>query len=294
MPGANGKDSRYPIVKGRGPAAEGEIVLDAKTAAKTGARVGGTVRLAVDGPVMAKKLVGIAETDDPKVSAGGSLALFDTATAQKLLGVPGQFDELIVSATPGTDQAKLTAEVRAALPKDAFRTQSGKELAAEESTAIDKETSSIRNTFLAFAGIALFVGVFIIANTFTMLIAQRSREIALLRAVGASRRQVVRSVLIEAGLLGLAASAAGFAGGLGVATGLRAVLNSAGAGLPDGPLVIEPVSALTALGVGVAVTVLAAWLPSRKAAKIAPVEALAAAEAPPPAACSCATPSARC
>ncbi|MEW2035338.1 FtsX-like permease family protein [Streptomyces roseifaciens] len=281
VPGTNGKDSRYPIVKGRGPAAEGEIVLDAKTAAKTGAEVGGTVRLAVDGPVMTKKLVGIAETDDPKVSAGGSLALFDTATAQKLLGSPGRFSELIVSAAPGADQQKLTAKVRETLPKDAFRTQSGKELAAEESKMIDKETSSIRNTFLAFAGIALFVGIFIIANTFTMLIAQRSREIALLRAVGASRRQVVRSVLIEAGLLGLVASAAGFVLGLGVATGLRAVLNSAGASLPDGPLVIEPASVLLALGVGVVVTVLAAWLPSRKAAKIAPVEALAAAEQPP-------------
>ncbi|QLE74047.1 ABC transporter permease [Streptomyces rectiverticillatus] len=280
VPGKDGKDSRYPIVKGRGPAAEGEIVLDAKTAAKTGAAIGGTVRLAIDGPVMTKKLVGIAETDDPRVSAGGSLALFDTATAQKLFGKPGEFSELVVSAKPGTDQQKLTADVRKVLP-EAFRVQSGKQLAADQSKAIDKETSSIRNTFLAFAGIALFVGIFIIANTFTMLIAQRSREIALLRAVGASRRQVVRSVLIEAGLLGLVASAAGFVLGLGVATGLRAVLNSAGASLPDGPLVIEPASVLLALGVGVVVTVLAAWLPSRKAAKIAPVEALSTVEQPP-------------
>ncbi|MBF6045860.1 FtsX-like permease family protein [Streptomyces sp. NRRL B-1677] len=280
VPGQDGKDSRYPIVKGRGPAAEGEIVLDEKTAAKTGTKIGGTVRLAIDGPVMTKKLVGIAETDDPRVSAGGSLALFDTATAQKLFGKPGEFSDLVVSAKPGTDQQKLTAEVRNVLPKT-FEAQSGKQLAAEQSKMIDKETSSIRNTFLAFAGIALFVGVFIIANTFTMLIAQRSREIALLRAVGASRRQVVRSVLIEAGLLGLAASAAGLVLGLGVAAGLRSVLNTTGASLPDGPLVIEPASVLLALGVGVVVTVVAAWLPSRKAAKIAPVEALATVEAPP-------------
>ncbi|MEU7132463.1 FtsX-like permease family protein [Streptomyces sp. NPDC046261] len=280
VPGKDGKDSRYPVVKGRGPAAEGEIALDAKTAEKTGAKVGGTVRLAVDGPVMTKKLVGIVETDDPRVSAGGSLALFDTPTAQKLFGKPGEFSEVVVAATPGTDQEKLTAEVRKVLPQT-FEAQSGKKLAADESKAIDHETSSIRSTFLAFAGIALFVGVFIIANTFTMLIAQRSREIALLRAVGASRRQVVRSVLIEAGLLGLVASAAGFVLGLGVAVGLRSALNSAGASLPDGPLVIEPTAVLSALAVGVVVTVLAAWLPSRKAAKIAPVEALATVEQPP-------------
>ncbi|QSY51011.1 MULTISPECIES: ABC transporter permease [Streptomyces] len=280
VPGANGKDSRYPIVKGRGPAAEGEIVLDAKTAGKTGAKVGGTVRLAVDGPVMTKKLVGIAETDDPRVSAGGSLALFDTATAQKLFGKPGEFSELVVSATPGTDQQKLTAEVRRVLPRS-FEAQSGKQLAAAESEMIDEQTSSIRKTLLVFAGISLFVGVFIIANTFTMLIAQRSREIALLRAVGATRRQVVRSVLIEAGLLGLTASVVGFVLGLGVATGLRSVLNATGASLPDGPLVVTPTAVLSALGVGVVVTVLAAWLPSRKAARIAPVEALAAVDQAP-------------
>ncbi|GGR36430.1 FtsX-like permease family protein [Streptomyces netropsis] len=281
VPGKGGKDSRYPLLKGRGPTAAGEIALDVKTAGKTGAKVGDTVRLAVDGPVMTKKLVGIVETDDPRVSAGGSLALFDTPTAQKLFGKPGEFSELVVSATPGTDQEALTRKVRDVLPKDGFQAQSGKKLAAEQSKLIDEQTSSIRNTFLVFAGISLFVGIFIIANTFTMLIAQRSREIALLRAVGASRRQVVRSVMIEAGLLGLVASAVGFVLGLGIATGLWSVLNSSGASLPEGPLVVEPNAALSALAVGVLVTVLAAWLPSRKAAKIAPVEALSAVDQAP-------------
>ncbi|MFF7727411.1 ABC transporter permease [Streptomyces sp. NPDC008001] len=280
VPGKDGKDSRYPLVKGRGPAAEGEIALDEKTAGKIGAEVGGTVRMAVDGPVMTKKLSGIVRTGDPRVGAGGSLALFDTATAQKLFGKPGEFSELVVTATPGTDQNALTAKVRDALPKS-FDARSGKQLAATEARMIDEQTSSIRKTLLVFAGISLFVGVFIIANTFTMLIAQRSREIALLRAVGASRRQVVRSVLIEAGLLGLVASAVGFGLGLGIATGLHPVLNATGASLPDGPLVVEPASVLSALGVGVVVTVVAAWLPSRKAARIAPVEALATADQAP-------------
>ncbi|MEU3351618.1 FtsX-like permease family protein [Streptomyces sp. NPDC037389] len=280
VPGKDGKDSRYPLVKGRGPTAEGETALDAKTADKVGATLGGTVRMAVDGPVVTKKLVGIVKTDNPRVSAGAGMALFDTATAQKLFGKPGEYSELVVSATRGTDQTALTAKVRATLPKG-FEATSGRQLANSQSKMVDEQTSSIRKTLLIFAGISLFVGVFIIANTFTMLIAQRTREIALLRAVGATRRQVVRSVLIEAGLLGLVASALGFVLGLGVAKGLHPVLNLTGGSLPDGPLVIEPSAVLSALAVGVVVTVLAAWLPSRKAARIAPVEALASVDQAP-------------
>ncbi|MEV4744204.1 FtsX-like permease family protein [Streptomyces sp. NPDC049555] len=280
VPGKDGKDSRYPLVKGRGPAAGDEIALDVKTAGKLGVTLGGTVRMAVDGPVMTKKLVGVVRTDNPRVSAGAGLALFDTETAQRLFGKPGEYSELVVSATPGTDQGALTAKVRETLPKS-FEATSGKQLAASQAKMVDEQTRSIRKTLLVFAGVSLFVGVFIIANTFTMLIAQRTREIALLRAVGATRRQVVRSVLIEAGLLGLVASALGFVLGLGVAKGLHPVLNLTGGSLPDGPLVIEPSAVLSALGVGVVVTVLAAWLPSRKAARIAPVEALASVEAAP-------------
>ncbi|MFI1155459.1 ABC transporter permease [Streptomyces sioyaensis] len=281
QPGKDGKDSRYPLVQGRGPAAGDEIALAETTAKAAGYALGDTVRFATDGPVLKKKLVGIVATDDPQVTAGGSLALFDTATAQKLFLHAGQFDELVVAATPGTDQKALTAKVREVLPAKRAQATSGSDLAAEQSRMIAESNSAMSKTLLTFAGIALFVGIFIIANTFTMLISQRSREIALLRAVGASRRQVVRSVLAEAALLGVISSAVGFALGTGIAVGLRAVLDANGAGFPDGPLVISPAAVLSALGVGVVVTVLAAWLPSRKAAKIAPVEALSSVEAPP-------------
>ncbi|MEU7432002.1 ABC transporter permease [Streptomyces sioyaensis] len=281
QPGKDGKDSRYPLVAGRGPAAGDEIALAETTAKAAGYALGDTVRFATDGPVLKKKLVGLVRTDDPQVTAGGSLALFDTATAQKLFLHAGQFDELIVAAAPGTDQQALTAKVREVLPAKRARATSGSELAAEQSRMIAESNSALSKTLLTFAGIALFVGIFIIANTFTMLISQRSREIALLRAVGASRRQVVRSVLAEAALLGLISSVVGFALGTGIAVGLRAVLDANGAGFPDGPLVISPAAVLSALGVGVVVTVLAAWLPSRKAARIAPVEALSSVEAPP-------------
>ncbi|MFF4694471.1 ABC transporter permease [Streptomyces chattanoogensis] len=283
LPGKDGRDSHYPLKAGRGPAAEGELALDAGTAEKAGYRVGDTVRFATDGPALTKKLVGIVSTGDPRVAAEGSLTLFDTPTAQKLFRHPGQFDEIVVAADDGTDQYALTDRVKALLPDKGVRATSGADLAAEQSAQINENTRSLTKTLLVFAGIALAVGVFLIANTFTMLIAQRSREIALLRAVGASRRQVVRSVLLEAALLGLVASAAGFALGLGIATAMRPLLNTTGAALPDGPLVITPAAPLASLAVGVLVTVLAAWLPSRRAAKIAPVAALSSIDQAPPA-----------
>ncbi|MCK7627658.1 ABC transporter permease [Streptomyces sp. RS10V-4] len=281
QPGPGGDDPRYPLVRGRGPARADEVALARSTADAAGYRLGDPVRLATDGPVLTKKLVGIVASDDPAVTAGGSLTLFDTATAQRLYLHPGQFDELVVAAAPGTDQEALTAKVAALLPADRATATSGRELAAEQARRIADQNHALSQTLLTFAGIALFVGVFIIANTFTMLISQRTREIALLRAVGASRRQVVRSVLVEAGLLGLLSSAVGFGLGAGIAVGLRAVLASQGAGFPDGPVVISPSAVAASLAVGVGVTVLAAWLPSRKAARIAPVEALSTVDAPP-------------
>ncbi|UJB42079.1 ABC transporter permease [Streptomyces sp. A1-5] len=283
LPGKDGKDSHFPLRKGRAPAAEGELALDATTAEKAGYRVGDTVRFATDGPALTKKLVGIVTTDDPRVTAGGTLTLFDTTTAQKLFLAPGRFDAIAVAAKPGADERALTAQVQSLLLAKGARATSGADLAAEQSRQIAENTTRLTKALLGFAGIALFVGVFIIVNTFTMLIAQRSREIALLRAVGASRRQVVRSVLIEAALVGLGASAAGFALGLGIATALHPLLSTGGAELPDGPLVVSPTAPLASLAVGVAVTVLAAWLPSRRAAKIAPVAVLSSAGLAPPA-----------
>ncbi|MDT0459394.1 FtsX-like permease family protein [Streptomyces sp. DSM 41527] len=288
LPGKDGKDSRFPLTAGRGPAAEGELVLDTRTAEKTGYRIGDTVRFATDGPALTKKLVGTVATDDPRVAAGGTssgggtLTLFDTPTAQKLFLHAGQFDEIMVAAKAGTDERALTDRVRTLLPEKGARATSGAELAAEQSAGSSGDSGFFAKLLMVFAGIALFVGVFLIANTFTMLIAQRSREIALMRAVGASRRQVVRSVLAEAALLGLGASAAGFALGLGIAAAMRPLLNATGADLPDGPLVISPSTVASSLAVGVLVTVLAAWLPSRKAAKIAPIEALSSVDQAPP------------
>lgn len=274
--------AKYPVTKGHAPGTSSEVALDAKTAERAGYKVGDTIRMSVDGPVMTQTLAGIFTTDDGNVAAGGSLALFDTATAQTLFAKPGQYDEIDVKAAAGTSQSALRAQVLNILPtyaKDA-EAVTGKKLADDEAKDISAGLSGFNNTLLAFAGIALFVGVFIIANTFTMLVAQRTKELALLRAVGASRRQVTRSVLIEAFLVGLAAAVAGFVLGVGIAAGMRSLLASTGATLPDGALVVQPGTVVAALVVGVGVTMLAAWLPARRAAKIPPVAAMGALHAP--------------
>ncbi|MEU8783463.1 FtsX-like permease family protein [Streptomyces sp. NPDC048637] len=277
-----GKDSHISLKAGRGPVAEGELALDATTAEKAGYRIGDTVRFAIDGPALTKKLVGTVSSDDPRVKAGGSLTLFDTRTAQKFFLHPGQFQEIAVGAKDGVDPGELTDRVRALLPEKGAKATSGPALAAQQAEDATTQTQGLTKALLGFAGIALFIGAFIIANTFTMLIAQRSREIALMRAVGASRRQVVRSVLVEAALVGLGASAAGFVLGVGIARVMLPLINLSGVGLPDGPLVILPSTCAWSLAVGVLITVLAAWLPSRKAAKIAPVAALSSVDQAPP------------
>ncbi|MGN5378967.1 ABC transporter permease [Streptomyces lasalocidi] len=244
-----------------------------------GYKVGDTVRLSVDGPVLTPTVAGIFTTDDGNVAAGGSLALFDTPTAQQLFGKKGGYDEIDVKAAAGTSQSTLKSALDSALPKHLVETTTGKQLADDQAKAIAESMSGLKQALLVFAGIALFVGTFIIANTFTMLVAQRTRELALMRAVGASRRQVTRSVLIEAFAVGAVAGVAGLAAGIGIGAGLRSLLGSFGASVPDGPLVISSGTVIAALAVGVLVTMLAAWLPGRRAAKIPPVAAMSSVHA---------------
>ncbi|WP_338779702.1 ABC transporter permease [Streptomyces sp. DG1A-41] len=268
------KDPRYPLVSGHAPKGRGEILIDSETAERAGYQVGDTVRMSVDGPVLTPKITGVFTTDDGNVAAGGSLTLFDTATAQKLFGKAGVYDQIDVKAKPGVTQAALKAELDKALPKGTVETTTGKQLADDQAEAIARSMSGMQTAMLVFAGIALFVGTFIIANTFTMLVAQRTRELALMRAVGASRRQVTRSVLIEAFVVGAVAAVTGLLAGIGIGAGLRSLMGSFGGTVPDGPLIIRPATIVAALAVGILVTMLAAWLPGRRAAKIPPVAAM--------------------
>ncbi|MDG9724811.1 ABC transporter permease [Streptomyces sp. DH41] len=273
------EDPRYPLTDGRAPKGEGEILIDSKTAERSGYDVGDTVRMSVDGPVITPKVVGVFTTDDGGVAAGGSLTLFDTATAQTLFGKAGTYDEIDVKAKAGVTQAALKAELDKALPKDLVETTTAEELADDQAEMIASSMSGMKQGLLVFAGIALFVGTFIIANTFTMLVAQRTKELALMRAVGASRRQVTRSVLIEAFVVGVVAAVTGLLAGIGIGAGMRSLMGSMGEVVPDGPLVVSPGTIVAALAVGVLVTMLAAWLPGRRAAKIPPVAAMSSVHA---------------
>ncbi|MFE0515223.1 ABC transporter permease [Streptomyces sp. NPDC058964] len=273
------EDPRYPLVSGSAPHGKDEVAIDSETAKRAGYKVGDTVRISVNGPVLKPRISAVFTTDDGNVAAGGSLALFDTTTAQKLFGKPGTYDEIDVRAKPGTSQTALKGALDGALPKNLVRTTTGRKLADDQAEMISSSMSGLKQGLLVFAGIALFVGTFIIANTFTMLVAQRTKELALLRAVGASRRQVTRSVLIEAFVVGAVAGVTGLAAGIGIGAGLRSLMNTLGATVPDGPLVISPGTVLSALAVGIVITMLAAWLPGRRAAKIPPVAAMSSVHA---------------
>ncbi|MCS0637874.1 ABC transporter permease [Streptomyces sp. LP05-1] len=272
-PAANGKDPSYAFGEGRGPVGADQIALDQETATKGKYRVGDRVRVATNGPVREYTLAGIFTTDDGAVNAGGSLVLFDNAVAQKLYLKPGYYSDLIVRAAPGTDDDKILAAVEPLLGEHG-EAKTGAELAKQQAEDIEKGMSATNQILLGFAGIALFVGIFLIANTFTMLVAQRTKEIALMRAVGASRKQITRSVLTEAALVGLVASLVGFGLGVGLAVALRSGMAAFDLKMPDGPLVLTATPLVSALAVGVLITTFAAWLPGRRAAKIPPVAAM--------------------
>jgi putative ABC transport system permease protein len=274
-------DPRYPITEGHAPRGDGEVVIDSATAERTGYGVGDQVLMSVDGPVLTATVAGVFRTDDGAVAAGGSLTLFDTATAQRLFGTAGGYDEIQVQAEPGVSQHALLAALGRSLPKDTVELTTGRELADQQAEMIASQLDSLKQTLLVAAGIALFVGTFLIANTFTMLVAQRTRELALMRAVGASRRQVTRSVLFEAFVVGAVAAVTGLLAGIGIGAGLRALMGSLGADFPDGPLVVSPGTVVAALAVGVLITMLAAWLPGRRAARIPPVAAMNSLHATP-------------
>ncbi|GAA2949273.1 ABC transporter permease [Streptomyces enissocaesilis] len=277
-PGDDGKDAAYDFTDGSGPAKAGEVALDRATADKGAYKTGDTVRVATNGPVREYTLSGVFTTEDGQVNAGGSLVLFDTPVAQKLYLTPGRFEDVTVTAAAGASEQRLLDAVEPLLPEGA-EAQTGKELADDQAKMIEDSLSALNQVLLAFAAIALFVGIFLISNTFTMLVAQRTRELALMRAVGASRRQVKRSVLLEALVVGALASVVGFVLGLGLATGLRSAMSAFGAKTPAGPLIVSPTAVAAAFAVGVLVTMLAAWLPARRAAKIPPVAAMSSVHA---------------
>jgi putative ABC transport system permease protein len=269
--------SPYRLVDGRGPLRAGEVAVDSQTAGKAGLRVGGTVELTTPTTTQHDTVVGIFRFGTTGNLAGASITAFDTRTAQQvLLGGADAYTAIRVKAAPGVSQAELRDRIASALGPQAatLKIQTGQESADEQAKRITDGLQFFNVFLLVFAGIALVVGCFIILNTFSMLVAQRTRELALLRAIGATRSQVTRSVLFEALAVGLVGSTVGLAVGIGLSVGLRGLFAALGIDLPAGPLVVTAGTVVAAYAVGVLVTLVAAYLPARRAARVPPVAAL--------------------
>jgi putative ABC transport system permease protein len=265
--------SSWTLADGRGPRTDDEVVLDETSAEAAGYGVGDRATVLVGGSPRQVTVSGIARFAGGASTGGATFVLFTTDAAQRYLGEPGQFDSISVAAAGGVSQAELVQRLEAALPGD-VEVVTGQTLTDESQTAT-RDALSFFNTFmLVFAVIALLVGGFMIFNTFSITVAQRTRENALLRAIGASRRQVLAAVLIEAIGVGLVASVLGVVAGALVAAGLKLMLDSFGFGLPAGGLAFKPASALVALTAGMLVTLVAAVSPARKAGKVPPVAAM--------------------
>ncbi|MFT4200350.1 ABC transporter permease [Gordonia sp. (in: high G+C Gram-positive bacteria)] len=266
---------------GRGPQRAGEIALNSTAAEKAGLKVGSTTRVvAGQGTAEPQNVTVVGLLDWPFEVGGFVNVAFDEQTAQRLYSDGNHAGTVTLSAQPGVSDAELQQRVRALLGPTKLKVQTGAQVRQESKDAINKFLQIFTYILLAFAGIGIIVGTFIIYNTFAMIVAQRNRELALLRAVGASRTQVSRSVLTEAFIVGLLGAVIGLAVGIGLAAALRAIA-IATTGLPNGGLRITPTAVLAALAVGIVVTMLSAWLPARRAARVAPVEAMRATMAEP-------------
>ena len=263
----------YRLVAGRAPTADTEIVIDRASASSVGFEPGDSVTVLTKGEPRRFTIAGIATFGSADSAAGANAVLFTAATAQELLAVPGQVEGVVVTSAAGVSQDELASRIEAVVP-DGIGAITGEALVAEDKAAFDADFGLFKTFLLVFAGIAVFVGAFIINNTFSITVAQRSKEMAMLRALGASRRQVLGSVLIEAGTTGVVASAVGLVAGIGVAQALRAMLASFGINLPGGPPVIGVGSMLVAFTVGVVVTAVSAVLPARRASRVLPIAAL--------------------
>ena len=263
------------ISSGRAPAKAGEITLDPQTAERAGYKVGDMVPLVTSGaqPSIKATMVGVGEFGGGAM-AGASLTLFDTNTAQQLFqGGKDVYSDIWVTAVNGVSQAELRDRIQATLPSG-VEALTGDKVADESASEINEALSFISTFLLVFAGVSLVVGSFLIINTFSILVAQRSRELALFRALGASRRQVSRSVLFEALVMGFVGSTVGLGLGFALALGIRALFALIGLDLSGSPLVFEPRTAVAAYLVGMLVTAFAAYLPGRRASRISPIEAL--------------------
>ncbi|MGH4029837.1 ABC transporter permease [Actinomycetota bacterium Odt1-20B] len=263
------------ITSGHAPRGPTDVMVDADTADKHDIKIGDELRtISVLGDFKAK-VSGIATFKVTNPGAG--VFFYDTATAQReLLGATGRFTHLNLAARSGVSDTQLKQNVTKTLAADAgaFTVKTAKESADDNRKSVGDFLDIMKYAMLGFAGIAFLVGIFLIINTFSMLVAQRTREIGLMRAIGSSRKQVNRSVLVEALLLGFFGSVLGVGAGIGLAVGLMKLMSGMGMELSTADLTVKWTTPVVGMVLGVVVTVLAAYLPARRAGKVSPMAAL--------------------
>jgi putative ABC transport system permease protein len=271
---ANG-DSRFnplTLVEGAWPSGN-EVVIDGSTADKEGFKVGDTIGVQGRGPTEQLRISGIVKFGSVSTIGGATLAGFDLPAAQRIFNMQGKLDEIAVAAKPGVSDAQLASELRNILPQDT-QVRTGGEQATKDAEGTNSFITFLRTFLLSFGGIALFVGAFVIANSLSITIAQRTRELATLRTIGASRRQVLRSIIIESVVVGVFASIVGLFLGLGLAKGLFWLFNAIGFTLPNSGLVFQTRTIIVALLVGIIVTVGASLRPAIRATRVPPIAAV--------------------
>ncbi|MFJ3139727.1 ABC transporter permease [Streptomyces sp. NPDC086843] len=269
----NRNDARtMEITDGAAPKGADQIMVDADTADKHDLALGDEIGVISALGTHTAKVSGIA--DFTVTNPGAAIFFLDTRTAQRtLVGESGVYTNVNVTAAAGVSDDQLKRNVLTALGTD-YKVQTAKESADANKESVGDFMGVLKYAMLGFAGIAFLVGIFLIINTFSMLVAQRTREIGLMRAIGSSRKQVNRSVLIEALLLGVVGSVLGVGAGIGLAIGLMKLMGLMGMELSTGDLTIAWTTPALGLLLGVVVTVLAAYLPARRAGKISPMAAL--------------------
>jgi putative ABC transport system permease protein len=272
---SNPQLGQWRIVDGRPPRTATEVVLDRKTSTDAHYEVGDTVKLIVgQGDTQSFTLVGIAKFGSLDNFSGASAALLSTPTAQALVAEPGKFDYIAAAADPGVSQGELVRRLDAAGLPPQTQAITGAAFTKENQDIFAKAISTFKTVLVAFALVSLFVGAFIIYNTFSIIVAQRTREVALLRAIGAGRGQVLGSIFLEALAVGLVASLLGLLAGIGLAVGLRALLDAAGIGVPTTAPVISSTTIVSSIAIGVGVTMVASIFPAWRASTTPPISAM--------------------
>ena len=272
-PSADQRFNPLTLTTGRWPASDDQIAIDKKTADDKHYGVGNRIGVATDEGVRRFQITGIAKFATVSSLGGATIAIFNLPTAQRLFHKQGQLDEVQVAGGQGITPEQLVREIEPLLPVTA-RVKTSAAQTASTVKDVKSGLGVLQKFLLAFGGIALFVGSFVIANTLSITIAQRTREFATLRTIGSSRRQVLRSVMVEAAAVGLIASVLGLLLGLVLARGLSALFSALGEDFPKGGTVIATRTIIVSLAVGIIVTLLASLRPAVKATRVPPIAAV--------------------